>query len=98
VSRSASTPPAPPEAAGPAAYEAFEQLYQATIGATTLWLYRLKVSDRDWDDAIQEIYLEAWRVWDTCDSTRGTRGKWLYGITVNVASRCRERRRLKSRR
>jgi DNA-directed RNA polymerase specialized sigma24 family protein len=98
VSRSASTPPAPSEAAGPAAYEAFEQLYQATIGATTLWLYRLKVSDRDWDDAIQEIYLEAWRVWDTCDSARGTRGKWLYGITVNVASRCRERRRLKSRR
>ena len=96
--RSASTPPAPSEPAGPSAYEAFEKLYQATIGATSLWLFRLKVSDRDWDDAAQEIYLEAWHVWNTYDSTRGTRRKWLYGIAVNVASRCRERRRLKSRR
>jgi DNA-directed RNA polymerase specialized sigma24 family protein len=69
VRRSASTPPASPEPAGPSASEAFEQLYQATIGATTLWLYRLKVSDREWDDALQEIYLEAWRVWSTYQGT-----------------------------
>jgi DNA-directed RNA polymerase specialized sigma24 family protein len=94
VRRSEPTPPAPSEAEGHTPYQAFQTLYQATIGSIAFWLYRLKVPDRDWDDAIQEVYLEAWRVWSTYDSGRGTHRRWLRGITVNVASRCRERRRL----
>ncbi len=92
--RSEPTPPAPSEPEGLAPYKAFRTLYQGTIGTIAFWLYRLKVPDRDWDDAIQEVYLEAWRVWNTYDSGRGTHKQWLRGIVVNVASRCRERRRL----
>ena len=92
--RSEPTPPAPSEPEGPTPYKAFQTLYQATIGSIAFWLYRLKVPDRDWDDAIQEVYLEAWRVWNTYDSGRGTHKRWLRGIVVNVASRCRERQRL----
>jgi DNA-directed RNA polymerase specialized sigma24 family protein len=94
VRRSEPTPPAPSELAGATPYQAFQDLYQATIGSIAFWLYRLKVPDRDWDDAIQEVYLEAWRAWSTYDSDRGTHRRWLRGIAVNVASRCRERRRL----
>jgi DNA-directed RNA polymerase specialized sigma24 family protein len=82
------------EPPGPSAYETFEKFYHATIGLTTLWLYRLKVSDRDWDDAIQEMYRDAWRRWHTYDSELGTHEQWLHGIVVNVARRCRERQRL----
>ena len=95
VRQSAPTTPAPSEPARSSAYEGFKQVYQATIGMTASWLYRLKVSRDDWDDAIQEIYLEAWRSWNTYDSTRGTHRQWLYGIAVNVASRYRGRRGLK---
>jgi DNA-directed RNA polymerase specialized sigma24 family protein len=94
VRQSEPTPPAPSEPEGLTPYKAFQTLYQATIGSIAFWLCRLKVPDRDWDDAIQEVYLEAWRVWNTYDSDRGTHKQWLRGIVVNVASRCRERRRL----
>jgi DNA-directed RNA polymerase specialized sigma24 family protein len=92
--RRAPTTPPQSEPPGPSAYETFEQLYRATIGLATLWLYRLKVSDRDWDDAIQEMYRDAWRRWPTYDSELGTHEQWLHGIVVNVARRYRERQRL----
>lgn len=92
--------PSTPPAAEPgylAPEEAFRQLYDATIGHVAAWLFRFGVSNRDWNDAIQEIYLEAWRSWAKFDSTLGKREQWLYGITVNVAGRFRKRHRAKAR-
>lgn len=77
--------------------EAFKALYEATVGPVTAWLFRFGVADREWRDAIQEIYLEAWRSWSTFDSERGKREQWLYGITINVAGRFRKRHRSRAR-
>jgi DNA-directed RNA polymerase specialized sigma24 family protein len=89
------TPPALDEPEGP---PTFEDIYDATVGPVQLWLFLLGISNREREDAIQEIYLEAWRVWDTYDPAIAKRAQWLHGITVNVAARCRERRRLKAKR
>jgi DNA-directed RNA polymerase specialized sigma24 family protein len=95
VSPSEPTPPALDEPEGPST---FEDIYDATIGPVQLWLFLLGISNREREDAIQEIYLEAWRVWDTYDPAIAKREQWLHGITVNIAARCRERRRRKAQR
>lgn len=71
--------------------DAYVQLYGATCKVITKRLFRLGISNNDLKDALQEIYLEAWRGWSTYDSTLGTRKQWLYGITAKIAARVKER-------
>ncbi|MEP7122993.1 MAG: sigma-70 family RNA polymerase sigma factor [Byssovorax sp.] len=71
--------------------DAYVELYGATCKAIAKRLFRLGISSNDLNDALQEIYLEAWRGWNTYDSTMGARVQWLYGITAKVAARVRQR-------
>jgi DNA-directed RNA polymerase specialized sigma24 family protein len=71
--------------------DAYVQLYGATSKAITQRLFRLGISNNDLKDALQEVYLEAWRGWNTYDETLGARKQWLYGITAKVAARVKER-------
>lgn len=69
----------------------YVELYHSTCKAIAKRLFRLGISNNDLKDALQEIYLEAWRGWNNHDSTMGERLQWLYGITANVAARVRKR-------
>jgi DNA-directed RNA polymerase specialized sigma24 family protein len=95
VKHSAPNLPIEPESL-PAA-EAFKELYDKTVNPVAAWLVRLGVWEGEWKDAIQEIYLEAWRSWGTFDPALGIREQWLHGIAVNVAGRFRKRRASKAR-
>lgn len=69
----------------------YVELYRTTCKAIAKRLFLLGISDNDREDALQEIYTEAWRGWNNHDPAMGERLQWLYGITANVAARVRKR-------
>jgi DNA-directed RNA polymerase specialized sigma24 family protein len=90
------TPPEPRDR--PSVDEAFRLLHEETIGDVLAWLVRLRVPYGEHADAMQEVYLEAWRSRAGFDRSRGEPRQWINGIAANVAARYRKRLHHKARR
>jgi RNA polymerase sigma-70 factor (ECF subfamily) len=63
---------------------AFDALYRQYARLVYHTAYLLLGHSQDADDALQEVFLRAFRHLATYDSTRGALSTWLYRITVNV--------------
>ena len=61
--------------------EAFEEIYNETIGGVYRTLYVLTGSERDAEDVAQNVYLELYRNLNKYDRSRSLLG-WVYGITI----------------
>lgn len=66
----------------------FRRFYEASYGFVWNVLRRLGVSDGDLDDIVQDVFLTAYRRWDTFDAQRSPK-PWLYGIARRAASNAR---------
>ncbi len=72
-------------------HQAFERLYNETIGNVYRTLYMLTGSPRDAEDVAQEVYLELYRNIRKYDGSRSFRN-WMYGIVVRQHSSFKRKR------
>ena len=75
--------------------EALGLLYQRYASDVKKVTWALLRDEAHADDAVQEVFLEAWRKADTFDESRGTVRAWL---VVRARSRCLDRLRKTGRR
>ncbi len=66
----------------------FEAVYRREFSFVWATARRLGVRPAALDDAVQDVFLTAYRRWDDLDDDRSPRA-WLYGVTRRVASRYR---------
>ncbi len=88
--------PEPPRAAPiaglPSGAAAFEAMYDAHVDLIFRALRRLGVTDAGLEDAVQDVFVAAFRKQDTFEG-RSAISTWLYGIAIQVARNCRRHAR-----
>lgn len=65
-----------------------EELFGEHVGFVWRSLQRFGVEDAAVDDAVQDVFVTAYRRWDSFEG-RGTRRSWLFGIARRIAFRYR---------
>jgi RNA polymerase sigma-70 factor (ECF subfamily) len=72
----------------------FRDLVEAELGYVLRAVRRLGASPHDAEDLAQEVFVQAYRRWDACDTTRPLR-PWLLAFAVRVTSNYRRLARRK---
>lgn len=93
VPRLSNAPSVEPALPGsPAQESSFAVAYRTTIGFVRRVVQRQAISPADWDDAVQDVFLVAYRRWDQLDSAASLHA-WLHGIAVRTCCNYRRARR-----
>jgi RNA polymerase sigma-70 factor (ECF subfamily) len=71
--------------AGPSAPQSVVDLYQAHAQFVWRRLQQMGVHTSDLEDALQEVFVVAFRNWANFDPNRAKPRTWLFGIGLNVA-------------
>jgi RNA polymerase sigma-70 factor (ECF subfamily) len=72
--------------------KAFAALYAQHLRAVWRTLQRLGIHPAGLDDAVQEVFLTAWRRWADFEG-RSSERTWLLGISIRVAADTRRKQR-----